>query len=152
MALLSLAQDAPVSPSSSEEVSFGRWYPHDVALELAQTHNRLVMLYFHNEHCAFCQQMEMFVFSAPQVDKLLSGHFVVSAIDTLSPEGSDLVKRYRSRGTPTFIFLSYEASSDPGSTENGSTGSWKEVARLFGSQPRQAFAAELQDICDSHCL
>ena len=36
---------------------FGRWYPYPEALALAQAHGRMVMVYFHSEHCPYCQEL-----------------------------------------------------------------------------------------------
>jgi thiol-disulfide isomerase/thioredoxin len=50
---------------------FGRWYPFAEAQALAQAHGRVLMVYFHSPACPYCEQMNTFVLSDPQVDALL---------------------------------------------------------------------------------
>ena len=64
---------------------FGRWYPYPEALALAQAHGRMVMVYFHSEHCPYCQQMNTFVLSDPGVSRLLEARFVVASVSVGPP-------------------------------------------------------------------
>ncbi|WP_114312887.1 SoxW family protein [Thermus caldifontis] len=114
---------------------FGRWYPYGAALDLAQAHGRIVMVYFHSPHCPYCDQMNTFVLSDPQVSQLLEDRFVVASVGTETPEGQELARRYRVPGTPTFVFLVHRQ------------GTWEEVGRFFGSRPRAQFLQELRQIC-----
>jgi len=114
---------------------FGRWYPYVTALDLAQSHGRVVMVYFHSPHCPYCDQMNTFVLSDPQVSRFLEDRFVVASVDTETPEGQELSRRYRVPGTPTFVFLVFRK------------GAWEEVGRFFGSRPRAQFLLELRQIC-----
>uniref|UniRef100_A0A7V4EG64 DUF255 domain-containing protein n=1 Tax=Thermus tengchongensis TaxID=1214928 RepID=A0A7V4EG64_9DEIN len=114
---------------------FGRWYPYGTALDLAQTHGRVVMVYFHSPHCPYCDQMNTFVLSDPQVSRFLEDRFVVASVDIETPEGQELSRRYRVPGTPTFVFLVFRK------------GAWEEVGRFFGSRPRAQFLSELRQIC-----
>jgi len=114
---------------------FGRWYPYPEALALAQAHGRMVMVYFHSEHCPYCQQMNTFVLSDPGVSRLLEARFVVASVSVDTPEGQELARRYRVPGTPTFVFLVPNAVA------------WEEVGRLFGSRPRAEFLKELRQVC-----
>jgi hypothetical protein len=74
---------------------FGRWYPFAEAQALAQAHGRVLMVYFHSPACPYCEQMNTFVLSDPQVDALLKGHYVVASVSTATPEGQDLARRFR---------------------------------------------------------
>ena len=114
---------------------FGRWYSHEVALQLGQAHGRVVMVYFHSPHCPYCDQMNTFVLSDPQVSRLLAEQFVVASVGTETPEGQALARRYRVPGTPTFVFLVFRK------------GMWEEVGRFFGSRPRAQFLLELRQMC-----
>ena len=78
---------------------FGRWYPYPEALALAQAHGRMVMVYFHSEHCPYCQQMNTFVLSDPGVSRLLEARFVVASVSVDTPEGQELARRYRVPGS-----------------------------------------------------
>lgn len=93
------------------------------------------MVYFHSEHCPYCQQMNTFVLSDPGVSRLLEARFVVASVSVDTPEGQELARRYRVPGTPTFVFLVPNA------------GAWEEVGRLFGSRPRAEFLKELRQVC-----
>lgn len=114
---------------------FGLWYSHEAALQLGQAYGRVVMVYFHSPHCPYCDQMNTFVLSDPQVSQLLEERFVVASVGTESPEGQSLARRYRVPGTPTFVFLVFRK------------GAWEEVGRSFGSRPRAQFLLELRQVC-----
>jgi thioredoxin-related protein len=94
VALLMLLGFALASPD------FGRWYPFAEAQALAQAHGRLLLVYFHSPACPYCDQMNTFVLSDPQVDALLRGRYVVASVSTATPEGQDLARRFRVPGVP----------------------------------------------------
>ena len=129
VALLMLLGFALASPD------FGHWYPFAEAQALAQAHGRLLLVYFHSPACPYCDQMNTFVLSDPQVDALLRGRYVVASVSTATPEGQDLARRFRVPGTPSFVFLAFRK------------GAWEEVGRLFGSRPRAQFLEELRQVC-----
>lgn len=120
--------------ASASATDFGRWYPYPEAIRLAKQEGRVLMVYFWQHGCAFCDQMNTFVLSDPQVSALLERCFVVASVDSRSPEGSTLAQRFRALGTPTFLFL-----ADLG-------GSPEELGRLFGSRTRAQFLRDLQGI------
>ncbi|MER3451885.1 MAG: thioredoxin [Thermus sp.] len=117
------------------QVDFGRWYPYPEALVLGERAGRMVMVYFHSPTCPYCDQMNTFVLSDPGVDGFLRERFVVASVNTYTPEGQALARRYRVPGTPTFVFLALRK------------GAWEEVGRIFGSRPRAEFLAELRQMC-----
>ncbi|WP_117237427.1 thioredoxin fold domain-containing protein [Thermus sediminis] len=114
---------------------FGRWYPFSEAQALAQAHGRLLLVYFHSPACPYCDQMNTFVLSDPQVDALLRGRYVVASVSTAIPEGQNLARRFRVLGVPSFVFLVHRR------------GTWEEVGRFFGSRPRAQFLEELRRMC-----
>ncbi|WP_243027546.1 thioredoxin fold domain-containing protein [Thermus albus] len=125
----------PLLAMALAALDFGRWYPYDAALSLGQAHGRMVMVYFHSPHCPYCDQMNTFVLSDPQVSRLLEERFVVASVGTETQEGQDLARRYRVPGTPSFVFLVFRK------------GTWEEVGRFFGSRSRAQFLLELRQIC-----
>ena len=114
---------------------FGRWYPYPEALALAQAHGRMVMVYFHSEHCPYCQQMNTFVLSDPGVSRLLEARFVVASVSVDTPEGQELARRYRVPGTPTFVFLVPKAGAGSSAAGPGRSSS-RSSARCASKEVR----------------
>jgi len=120
---------------SHPAVDFGRWYPYDQALELALEHGRPALLYFRSDHCPYCEQMETFVLSAPEVDHTLRRCAVVASVTLGRPDTEEPARHWRVFGTPTFVFVLPEGEQ------------WVEVSRAFGSMPRAEFLAFLNAVC-----
>ncbi len=117
------------------ETDFLRWYPYDQALELGLLHGRPVLLYFRSDHCPYCEQMETFVLSAPEVEGLLERCTVVASITLGRSATAALGREWRVFGTPTFVFIRYR------------NGRWTEARRVFGSLPRKRFIEFLSSVC-----
>lgn len=119
----------------AEGVDFDRWYPYVQASQYAQSHERILMVYFWSEGCRYCEQMNTYVLSDTAVSRTLEHRFVVASVDSQSPEGRALSTQMRAFGTPSLVFFVPQG------------GTWKEVGRLFGSRTRAQFLKELQQIC-----
>ena len=117
------------------EADFRRWYPYAEALELGLEHGRPVLLYFRSDHCPYCEQMETFVLSAPDVEGLMEHCTVVASITLGRSSTAALGQRWRVFGTPSFVFVRYQH------------GRWTEVERVFGSLPRDRFLEFLRRVC-----
>lgn len=119
----------------AQKVDFDRWYPYDQASQYAQSHGRILMIYFWSEACPYCDQMNTYVLSDPRVSSVLKRRFVVASVDNHSSEGRALSAQMRAFGTPSFVFFVPQG------------GTLKEAGRLFGSRTRAQFLSELQQIC-----
>lgn len=134
--LLALGVFLGLAAAESEPVvDFGRWYPYEQALELALAHDRPALLYFRSDHCPYCEQMETFVLSAPEVDRTMRACTVVASITLGRPGAAELGQRWRVFGTPTFVFV------------RPREGAWVEISRVFGSMPRAQFLEFLNAVC-----
>ncbi len=119
----------------AEVVDFDRWYPYAQASQYAQSHGRILMVYFWSHACPYCDQMNTYVLSDEAVSRTLLRRFVVASVDSQSPEGRTLSTQMRAFGTPSLVFFVPQG------------GTLKEVGRLFGSRTRAQFLKELQQIC-----
>ncbi len=131
--VLTLAWLLPLT--KAQGVDFDRWYPYAQASQYAQSHGRILMVYFWSHACPYCDQMNTFVLSDEAVSRTLLRRFVVASVDSQNAEGRTLSAQMRAFGTPSFVFLVPQG------------GTWKEVGRLFGSRTRAQFLKELQEIC-----
>ncbi|GIW26102.1 thioredoxin fold domain-containing protein [Meiothermus sp.] len=121
--------------AKAQRVDFDRWYPYPQASQYAQSHGRILMVYFWSEACPYCDQMNTHVFSDAAVSRTLERSFVVASVNSQSPEGRALSAQMRAFGTPSFVFFVPQR------------GTLKEAGRLFGSRTRAQFLQELQQIC-----
>jgi len=118
------------------EVDFARFYPYEEARALAQTHDRVLLLYFRSLHCPYCEQMETFVLGDPEVVSVLSRCFVVGMVTRESAEGPAHFRAHRVAGTPAFVWLM--------PTEE----SFLELGRAYGSMPKAVFLERLSWFCE----
>lgn len=121
--------------ANAQGPDFGRWYPYAQASQYAQSHGRILMIYFWSEACPYCDQMNTHVLSDPRVSSVLERRFVVASVDSQSSEGRALSAQLRAFGAPSFVFIVPQG------------GTMKEAGRLFGSRTRAQFLKELQEVC-----
>lgn len=118
------------------EVDFERWYDFEEGINIAQKTHRPLMLYFWHQQCPFCQRLNAWVLSRPEVRQYLAKYFVIVSIITLDEASSKLVKDHRVGATPTVIFSRLE-SDDEAIPE------LQELWRFVGSRSQDDFMIEV---------
>ncbi len=104
----------------------------DQALAEAAKTGKRIMVNVHADHCGQCQQMMIDVWNTPAGAALADG-LIPIRIDSTSPEGAVLQRRYPVTGLPTVIFIGPDG---------------KEVDRVSGYEARPKFLAEAEPIKD----
>jgi thioredoxin-related protein len=74
------------------------------ALKLAEAENKLVMIFFWADWCAYCVKIRREVFSDPKIHEVFDRNFVAVSVD-IEKDPEDLAKKYRARAMPTMLFL-----------------------------------------------
>lgn len=111
------------------------WYSNpEEALQAAQKDNRLMVFYFYSNYCPYCKQVEEFVLSQEDVQRVLEGFHVVS-LNIASDEGSRWSRKLGVPGVPAFI--AYDPKQD------------RKVGMLFGSRPKKDILGFIQGVCKS---
>jgi thiol-disulfide isomerase/thioredoxin len=75
-----------------------RWYSWAEASGLAQSRNQLLLVYFWQTGCPYCDQMNRFVFSDPAVLELMN-RYTIATVNIDSAEGR-LSRSYRTPAPP----------------------------------------------------
>jgi len=104
------------------------------AATVAREEERVMMIYFYEEDCAYCRRMEETVLPDPEVDGLLKRAFVVVPVN-VEEIPDDLDRRFRAVGTPSFLF--YDPRTD------------RVLFQLFGVQEKGEFLRFLRKACKS---
>jgi hypothetical protein len=106
------------------------WQPLtvDQALSQASATGDLVLVYVWAGHCGQCEQMRIDVWDQPEGGHLAAGTIPLK-IDSTTPQGRDLSRRYPILGLPTTLFLSPEGL---------------EVDRVEGYDNARSFLAEAE--------
>ncbi len=110
---------AELAPASGSAIA---WESYQVGMN----QRRPVMMDFMAEWCGWCKKLDKEVYTDPEVLKV-SRQFSCIKVD--GDRNRELVRSYRVDGYPTIVFL--DASG-------------KEVHRVVGYRPAQAFLAEMQ--------
>jgi len=63
------------------------------------------ILYFYQEHCPYCRQMDTFVLSNYKVEEILNRYYSYDTVDFRSVDGGKLADQYHVKVTPSFIIL-----------------------------------------------
>ncbi|MFN3813344.1 MAG: thioredoxin family protein [Aquificaceae bacterium] len=114
-------------------ISFALWTSDPTAgLKEAQSEGKLVMFYFHSEHCPYCTQMETFVLGDEDVSKHME-NFIVISLNTDSSMGRKWTRQLGVFGTPTFVVY------DPKQA--------KPVSIIFGSRSKDDFIQLILHAC-----
>ncbi|RMH81260.1 MAG: thioredoxin [Acidobacteria bacterium] len=118
--------------------SVAGWYSDpEMALHAAQKENKPVVFYFYSNHCPYCKQVEEFVLSQEDVQRVLEGFHVVS-LNIASDEGSRWSRKLGVPGVPAFIV--YDPKQD------------RKVGMLFGSRPKKDVLGFIQGVCKSQSI
>ena len=99
-------------------------------LEKAKTENKILMVDFFTDWCKWCVELEMKVYSDPQVASYANTNFINYKIDAEKGEGIELAKKYKIPGYPTIVFLKSDGS---------------EVDRIVGYFHSDKFLAIIKD-------
>ncbi len=108
------------------------WYTNpEEGIKKAQAENRLVMFYFHTDHCPYCEQMQD-VFAEEKASRGLQRLIVIS-LNRDTPEGQKWARRFGVFGVPSYVFY------DP---VNG-----RVIATGYGSMTSNDLVNMIQNAC-----
>ncbi len=92
-----------MSPARAEEQIL--WASSlDEAWELAQEHDRPMLVFITRSGCSYCTKMKTNTFRDPQVAKEVNGNFVPVAITPAT--GQELIQKLQIRSYPTTLIIS----------------------------------------------
>ncbi len=108
----------------------------ELGVEIAKKYNKEILLYFYEEHCPYCVQMEEFVLGDPEVDRFIKERFVVVSVDM--EKSRELNKKFMVIGTPYFVV--YDPIAD------------RILLKIFGSREKEDFLNLLSGACKKSYL
>ena len=111
--ILALSLDIKCARAEYRVESFDRDYQSEI--EVLSAEKKLLVLFFHQAGCPYCDKMKVRVHSTAKVMKYYTKHFIMMESDikgnlqVVMPDGTkgterDFAKRLRVRATPVFIF------------------------------------------------
>lgn len=96
---------APVAHSTDTAI---RWLDFEQGKALAQSQNKVAVLYFHTAWCPSCKQMKAETFSHPEVIRQLNEDVVAISVD--ADARRDIAGAYGITGVPELWLLHPDAS------------------------------------------
>ncbi len=92
-------------PENKSLVNFTQSVMLNDAFARAKAENKPIFVDFYTDFCEPCKIMNEFVFSAPDLAKLLNNNFVNYHFDCMNFDADPFVEKYKVKGYPTLIFL-----------------------------------------------
>jgi thioredoxin-related protein len=102
----------------------------DEALAEAEKTGKIIMINVHADHCHACHDMDDALWQSPDGGALADG-LIALQIDSTTPEGQELNRRYPVTGLPLVLFISPEG---------------KEIDRVVGYTSNHTFLAEAEPL------
>lgn len=97
-----MATDSP-KPADSPAAEFD-YLSYDQALKKAAEEDKMIMIFFWTDWCAYCTKIRKEVFEKPDVQEAFNKDFVAVSID-MEKDSGELAKKYQIKAFPTLTFL-----------------------------------------------